>query len=110
MNRKDEAINKLQKEAQKLDTKFTDIMARQISEMIKTDDDAEKILNSEKSIAECKKSFDAYASKQKKGGQSVIGPDEAEKLIKEYFELDSQDIAVNNHKTGGEVIDIMDFI
>ncbi|WP_419024322.1 hypothetical protein [Emergencia sp.] len=110
MSRKiDDAIDKLRSEAETIDTRFTTMMARQISELIKTDTDAECILQQGKMIAGCKKEFDNFAGKHKQGGQAIISPEEAEELIVKYFGLDkpSRD-SKDDHVS--DVIDIMDFL
>ena len=110
MSRKmDEAINKLQMEAKKINTRFTDMMASQISELVKTEADADCILQQDKTISGCKKEFDKFAKEHKQGGQSIISPVEAEELIIKYFGLDKHPRELEPQPTS-DVIDIMDFL
>ena len=105
MSYKDAAREKLTKEAKDMKDGMAEIMARQVADMIRTEADAEKVLAEDKPLTQLKKEFDAFAGKKKKGNQSVITPDESEKLIKEYYGF-----AEEHNASEGEVIDITAFL
>ena len=62
-------------------------MARQISDMIKTDATADCILKDDKKLMDLKKNFDKYAREHKEGNESCVPPDEADRMIREYYEI-----------------------
>ena len=62
-------------------------MARQISDMIKTDATADCILKDDKKLMDLKKNFDKYAREHKEGNESCVPPDEAYRMIREYYEI-----------------------
>lgn len=102
----DKAIYKIESAAASCDDPMTKMLGQQIIDNITSDKVGSKILAENKSLAGCKKAFDEYASKNKKGNQSVIGPQKAEELIFEYFEIKKDDF---NSKVFG-VINILDFV
>ena len=102
----DNAKEKIEAAAAGSDNPMLKMLSKQIIENITTDEVAEKILAENKTLEGCKKTFDDYASKNRKGNQSVIDPQKAEELIFEYFDIKKEDITA---KTFG-VINILDFV
>lgn len=105
-----QAKEKIQVEAETLNTPFTDMMARQISEMITSSAHAEAILQDDKTLKGCKAAFDKFASNHKTGNQSVITPEDAEKLICDYFGFPSSGIENIKKEAKSEMIDVTDLL
>lgn len=78
------AKEKLMKEAESHGL-IAKTMARQISDMIKTDATADCILKDDKKLMDLKKNFDKYAREHKEGNESCVPPDEADRMIREYY-------------------------
>ena len=100
----DEAYRKIEQEAEKLNTPVTNMMANQIKGLIKTDKNAECVLRQDKTLKQLKDEFDTFARNHKKGNESVIGPEDSEHLIREYYGMRKE----TTH--GCDVIDIMDYL
>lgn len=103
------AIEKMQNEAEKIGTPIVKMMAQQVTDHITTEARAEAVLQDEKTLDGLKKSFDKFAQSVKKGNQSVIGPEDAEKLIFEYFDFKNEE-SPKLQKEKTEIIDILDFL
>lgn len=83
----DAAKNKMRQEADEMKSQMAKMLCQQIIDNITNQEIAEKILAENKSLKGCKKEFDAFASKNKSGNESVITPEASEELIFKYFEI-----------------------
>lgn len=101
-----EAIEKIERASESCDDTMTKMLSRQIIDNITSNIIAERILVENKTLTGCKKTFDDYASKNKKGNQSIIDPQKAEELIFEYFEIKTEEMKPN----AIGVINILDFV
>ena len=79
------AIQKIRKEAEEIGSPIAKRLGIQVIENIKSATDAERVLAEDKSLADCKKSLDAFAAKNRQGNESVVTHDDAQRLIFEYF-------------------------
>lgn len=100
----EEAKKKLHEEAGT--SRRLKMMAMQTCDLIDKTGDVGMVLASDKSLKGLEKIFGDFAQKHREGGsRAVIFPDEAEKMICEYFGI---------HDVGqpapGKVIDIMDLL
>lgn len=100
--KQDQAKEKLREEAKSLKSKIAETAARQISDMIRSDADADCVLREDKKLADVKKKIDDYASKHRVGNESAFGPEDVEDMIVEYYGFSSAPTAV----APGSVIDI----
>lgn len=100
--KQDQAKEKLREEAKSLKSKIAETAARQISDMIRSDADAECVLREDKKLADVKKKIDDYASKHRVGNESAFGPEDVENLIVEYYGFSSAPAEM----APGSVIDI----
>ena len=101
-----DAIEKIEFEAANSGDAMMKMLCQQIIENVKSEQIAEKILAKDKTLAGCKKAFDNYASKNRKGSQSIIDPQKAEELIYEYFAIDKE----TDKKNRIGIVNILDFI
>lgn len=99
------AITKMRSEIEEAKDPMTKMLGQQIIDNITTDTRARAILQDGKTLLGCKKDFDNYASSQKQGNQSIIGPKQAEELIFKYYGFDNE--AADKKKP---VVNIMDFM
>lgn len=67
------------------DNRVMRMMASQTMDIVERTKCTGHIMNEDKSLVELEKIFKKYADGQKQGNSSCITPDEAEKLICEYF-------------------------
>lgn len=104
--KQDQAKEKLRKEAQSLKSKIAETAARQISDLIRSDADAECVLREDRKLADVKKKIDDYASKHRSGNESAFGPEAVEGLIVEYYGFSSAPASMPANETSGNVIDI----
>lgn len=100
----DEAYRKIEQEAEKLNNPVTNMMANQIKDLIKTDENAECVLRQDKNLKKLKDEFDIFARNHKEGNESVIGPEDSERLIRKYYGMQKETARCC------DVIDIMDYL
>lgn len=63
----------------------------------------------EMSIIECEKKIKAYAGKHKKGSVGFVPPKEAERIIKEFYGISSEDVSPGQVNNTG-YIDLTSFL
>ena len=105
MNLKEQAIEKLRKEAENTKHPLSKMLSMQIIDNITDEDRAEKALAEGKSLDGCQKVLDEFAGKRKENNKSFITPDEAEKLIFDYYGF----AEATKNETKGE-IDVANFL
>ena len=69
------------------DNRVMRMMASQTMDIVERTKCTGRIMAEDKNLAELEKLFKKYADGQKQGNSSCITPDEAEKLICDYFEI-----------------------
>ncbi|MEG0839734.1 MAG: hypothetical protein RSC64_06970 [Hydrogenoanaerobacterium sp.] len=80
------------------------LLARQLKEIIAETEGAAELVaqdlqNEELNLKKLEQNFDAFASKHKSGGKSVIFPDEADVLIRAFYGIPKAERTVNKPKT-----------
>lgn len=105
MNFKEQAIEKIQKEAEKTKHPLSKMLSMQIIDNIIDNDRAKKVLEEGKTLAGCQKALDNFAEKRKENNKSFVSPDEAEKIIFDYFEFAKESKTEENQK-----LNIADFL
>lgn len=103
MSKIDDAKEKVRTEAEGLKG-IAKMLSRQVSDLITSEDRAEKVLKDGKNLKDLKKKFDDYAGAHKEGNESAFGPDAAEVMINEFYGFKEERPAASN------VIDITDFM
>lgn len=66
---------------------FLKAMAMQTIELMNRNRRAGLIMADDKSLQELKKTFDKCAAENRKGNESFVTPEDAEKMICEYYDL-----------------------
>jgi len=103
-----QAKEKMRQQASEAKHPLSEMLSMQIMDNITTSERAMKVLEESKSLEGCQKELDKFAASRKSGGQSFIRPDEAEKLICEYFGFDT--VASGVVDKPGKVINVLDFM
>lgn len=99
-----QAIHKIDEEAEKLDDTNARIIASHIIDTyLNSDENAEKVLDGEKTLKACLESIKSKAKKQASNGVAMIADDTVYGWAKEYygFAVDCKE---------NKIIDLLDFI
>ncbi|MCI7300993.1 MAG: hypothetical protein SOR93_14140, partial [Clostridiales Family XIII bacterium] len=81
----DKAIEKIRREIEEETEEATKMLGQQTIDIIEATGDYGQVLQADKSLEGCQKAMDDYASKHRGKGRTVIGPQQAEEIIKNYY-------------------------
>lgn len=91
MGKIEEAIKKINTEIQKEpNNRYLALVGENIIDCIMTDDDAEKVLQEGKTLAEAMKAIMKEASKKKQGSVAVLQDAEVYRIAQAFFSLNPQ--------------------
>lgn len=103
----DKAIEKIRREIEEETEEATKMLGQQTIDIIEAAGDYGQVLQESKNLKECQKAMDDYASKHRGKGRTVIGPKQAEEIIKNYYEIQEGPVPAAGP---GQVIDLLDLM
>ena len=96
------AIEKVDSQAEKIDTVVAHRICEHIISKITTDENANKVLDKDKSLTSCLSKITANAKKQAKNGSAMVEDEEVYGWCDEYYGFE--------HKESGKLVDLFDMI
>lgn len=111
----DEVIKQIEEQQKGQENTPPYYVGEQLKDIIRNNPQAAEIVGQdlkikEMSIVECEKKIKAYADKHKTGNFAFVSPQQAEKIICEFYGISATDPVAEQSKTADKIVTLADLI